>query len=119
MGEPATKNYTVVEGDTFVDTLVFKDAAGDPIDLTGVTAASFKIHGSWDGESPALFEATIGDGVTIPDPTNGQILISKAHGLTAKTKSGTTYVFDFEYTKSTVVTTWLRGNFTVLPGVNA
>lgn len=118
MTSPATKAYTTVEGDTFADTLVFTDTdTGDAIDLTGITAAQFRVHGSWDGESPALMEATIGDGITVPTPSNGQILISKAHGLSAKESSGTTYVFDFQTTISGKTTTWLRGTIEVLPGI--
>jgi hypothetical protein len=109
----ATQNFTVVKGDNFAADLLFKDAAGDPIDLTGISSCELNIAADYELTTSASASYSLGSGITVPDPTNGTIKVSTS----TITLEADAYVYDFAYTLGGVKTTWLRGKFIVLPEV--
>jgi hypothetical protein len=109
----ATQNFTVVKGDNFAADLLFKDAAGDPIDLTGISACELNIASDYALSTSAAASYSIGSGITVPTPANGTIKVS----TTPITLEADAYVYDLAYTIGGVKTTWLRGKFIVLPEV--
>src|SRR5690606_38355098 len=56
-------------GESIVEEVVVKKANGDVVNLTGATS-SFKVYKQQSGA--AIFEKTVGDGVTLDSPTNGE-----------------------------------------------
>jgi len=109
--EPATRNFTIVEGDTFVASLTLTDkATGLAIDLTGATP-KMQVRTTYNAAASSL-DFTVGSGITVPTPVNGVILISKTMPLSAGD-----YVYDFQTTVGSVITTYMRGRFKVLEGV--
>ena len=103
-------NYTETEGDTFADDLVFSDAAGDAIDLAGITGATFVVAPTYDATAAAVWSATQAGGeITIPTPANGTVLIRKS--LAGLEPGG--YVYTYSHTVGGVLQSFLRGRFEV------
>lgn len=109
--EPKTRNFQVVEGDSFTASVTLRDkATGNPIVLTGA-AVKMQLRTSYDAILPSL-EFAVGDGITV-DGANGIISLNKAIDIAAGE-----YVYDLQVTFSgPVVRTYLRGRFKVLEGV--
>lgn len=60
-------------GDSIAETVIAKDGGGTVIDLTGLVGAAISMNLYPQRGGTALFEKTIGDGITIDvDPTTGQ-----------------------------------------------
>lgn len=109
--EPSTRNFTVVEGDTFEATITFLDAStGNPLNLSGATF-NMHVRTSYDAAATSL-ELASGAGITL-DALNGKITLSKAVAISAGE-----YVYDIQASFSgPIVRTYLRGRFKVLDGV--
>lgn len=87
-------------------------SAGDPIDLSSVTAATFRIASSYGlGAGTAALELTLGAGVTIPDAAAGVVQVASPSVLAIAAGD---YVYDFSTTDNGVETTWIRGEFEIL-----
>lgn len=105
MGQlPATVHLTIYHGDTWAQ--AFRLRQGDtPVDLTGATVASW----ARPPTGPAIpLAAAIGD-----PPTSGVVILSTpAPGL-----SPGGYHYDLEITAAGQVTTWIRGQITVMDDI--
>jgi len=104
--------FRVVENDTWSFAFTVQDKeSGDPIDLTGSTVTG-AVKTSYAADTASLTLAD-GDGITIPDPTNGRVVVAKDLTL-----SDGNYVYDFQVVSSAnVTTTYLRGSMVVEPEV--
>lgn len=77
---PASYSMQVVRGATWEDEFTYTDVDGEPIDLTGYEARMQvrKPEGQFGTTTTTTLvkELTTGNGLlTIPDPTNGQVLL--------------------------------------------
>ena len=96
-------------------TVIYEDDMGDPIDLTGYTASAG--FGPQPGATQSLLVLTSPPpaGITIPTPTNGQIVLALTNAQTTKLPSGGFYVLDIQ--EGSIITRLLEGTFTMNPGV--
>jgi hypothetical protein len=67
-------NYKITQGDTFPLRLTYKDPAGNSIDLTGFSIV-LEVRDKPGGKILSA-TCTIGNGITVSNPTNGIIDIS-------------------------------------------
>jgi hypothetical protein len=111
--DPATRNFNVVESDTFEATITLRDkATGDPINLTGATC-KMQVRTSYDAVDPPAMEFTTGGGGMTVDGVNGKITLSKTVALAAGE-----YVYDLQVVFAGPITrTYLRGRIKVLEEV--
>jgi len=110
--EPATRNFSIVEGDTFsASVTLIEKATNTPIDLTNATC-KMQVRSSYNAPDPAALEFAVGSGLSV-DGVNGKITLSKTVSLSAGE-----YVYDLQVVfPGPVTTTYLRGRFVVLEGV--
>jgi len=73
-------NYTVIQGDSFVLNITYTDSNQNPIDLTGYNVV-IEVRDKPGGKIVCA-TGTIGNGVSIPNPTNGQIEINLPPSMT-------------------------------------
>jgi len=107
------KNLRVVKNDNFVVDFQFVDIDDNVIDLTGITDVEFNVADDYGLVDPALLSFSLGDGISVPDPTDGTIKVSTPQ-ITLDARQ---YKYDLSTTINSVKITWLRGFFTVLPEV--
>lgn len=105
-------DFEIEQGASFGRAYVLRDSAGDPVDLTGVTA---RMQIRQSVASPdVLLELTTENGMLVIDPLNGRTDIS----LDADTTAAMTWrrgVFDLELVDGTGwVTRLVRGTITVI-----
>lgn len=103
-------NFTIDQGSTFSQTLVYKDSEGVPIDLTNYTARS-KARESLES-SVVIWDLTNGNGITLGGPT-GEITLSIDAEDTAEFEPGAVYVYDLELINGTTITRLIQGQVTV------
>jgi hypothetical protein len=103
-------NLIMIRGDSNEYVLTLTDNAGTEYDLTGA-AVSFIVGG--------LFTKTLGDGITVSDPTSGVAVIAVDPADTAGSPDQhTTYRYNVQITLADGrVKTPVRGLFIVLPDV--
>lgn len=96
MSYPLTTNITAVLGEdkTWTDTI--NNAAGTPQDLTNWTF-SFCIAIYGDRSAVVIGPKTLGNGVTVPSPANGQAVIALAQADTWDAVNGVPKVFPGAY----------------------
>ena len=106
-----------VRGDSFKFVLDI-DIDGSPYNLTGTT---MKMTAKWshsDSDANALFQKTIGDGITYTDAANGQAQIILAPADTISLPPQIVVLqYDVELTDGSSVYTVARGDLAVLPDV--
>jgi hypothetical protein len=103
-------NFTLDQGSTFSQTLVYKDAEGNLVDLTNYTARS-KARESLESNT-VVWNLTSGNGITLGGPT-GEITITVAASTTATYEAGSTFVYDLELVNGSIVTRLIQGVITV------
>lgn len=74
---------TMNRGDTAIFTMTVNAYSGAYLDLTGAEVWFTAKYGWNDTDDEAVFQKTVGDGVTITDPTNGEIEIQLEQADTA------------------------------------
>jgi hypothetical protein len=106
-------DITIEQGATFERDIVYKDSAGDPIDLTAVTSVRGQVRRTYDATTSYAFVCAVTDAVngeiswTMPATTTAEI---EPHSLQ--------WVYDVElvYSGGTVVRL-LQGNAFISPEV--
>jgi hypothetical protein len=108
-------NYTITQGDSFILPISYTDSNNNPIDLTGYTA-KIEVRDKPGGKIVCAV-GTIGNGITISTPTNGEILINLTPTMT-KNFVLPRSAYQVQITSSDqTATTILSGWFIVNPGV--
>lgn len=103
--KPAELDIEIVKGDYWVETFALS-VDGTPINLS---TADVHIQVTQGCSTSVLWEATVGDGITIGGVSNNQINVSKLVNLAEGN-----YEYDLKVTYTTgVVKTYLWGNFNV------
>lgn len=109
----ATTNLVIDQGATWNITFTYKNASGNPINLTGYTAA-LQLRTSYDASSAAL-SLSSGSGIVLGG-TDGTIAVTASATQTGQLTAGE-YVYDLEITSSSIVTRLVQGRITVTPQV--
>ena len=107
-----TVNYEIVQGDTFILTVTYKDDNGDPIDLTGYSATF--IVKDVPGGNVTCTTATIGNGITVV-PLEGKFTITLSATETKKFTVPKAY-YQFQIDSGTEKTTLGAGWYEVTKG---
>lgn len=103
--KPAELDIEIVKGDYWVEVFALS-VDGTPINLS---TADVHIRVTQGCSTSVLWEATVGDGITIGGVSNNQINVSKLVNLAEGN-----YEYDLKVTYTTgVVKTYLWGNFNV------
>ena len=102
-------SFTIEQGATFARTIIWTDAAGDPIDLTGYTArmsgrAAYSSGGT-------IFSLTSPGGGIVITGASGRLDITIDAATTAALPTGG--VYDLELVNGAVVTRLLQGSFSL------
>lgn len=112
-------DLNIDQGGTFIRTFVYKDSAGTPQDLTGFTAG-FQIRKTHNAKGVPIFDGTTFPGaLTIPNPTDGKILLTLTDEETQAMPAPFEGVWDLEIeeTAGDVVTRLLEGKVLIAPNV--
>lgn len=108
-----TVNFEIVQNDTFIVNVTYKDPNGVPINLSGYTA-TFIVKDT-PGGSVTCTTAEIGNGIT-KDDSNGVFTITIAPTETKKFTVPKAY-YQFQVDSGSVKTTLLSGAFAVEKGI--
>jgi hypothetical protein len=103
-------NFTLDQGSTFSQTLIYKDSEGNPVDLTSYTARS-KARASLES-NVIIWNLTNGNGITLGGAT-GEITLTISAADTANYEPGAVYVYDLELINGTTITRLIQGQVTV------
>ena len=102
----ATRNITVYQGDTYAHELRIKDSANANVNISTRTYTG-QVRKKRNSETAAAtFTSQITNGA------NGIVVLSLTSAATANIAAGT-YVYDFQETNGTVITTLITGTVTV------
>lgn len=103
----ATRNITIYQGDTYVHELRLRTSANANINITSRTYSGTIKKRRTSTTTAATFSAEITDGA------NGVVVLTIDSANTANLRAGT-YVFDFEETNGSTITTLITGNVHVI-----
>jgi hypothetical protein len=103
-------NFTLDQGATFTQTLIYKDSDGELVDLTSYTARS-KARASLES-NVVIWNLTNGNGITLGGAT-GEITLTLSAATTADYEPGAVYVYDLEIVNESTVTRLIQGQVTV------
>ena len=103
-------NFTLDQGATFTQTLIYKDSEGELVDLTSYTARS-KARASLES-NVIIWNLTNGNGITMGGAT-GEITLTLSAATTADYEPGAVYVYDLEIVNGSTVTRLIQGQVTV------
>jgi hypothetical protein len=103
-------NFTLDQGATFTQTLIYKDSDGELVDLTSYTARS-KARASLES-NVVIWNLTNGNGITLGGAT-GEITLTLSAATTADYEPGAVYVYDLELVNGSTVTRLIQGQVTV------
>ena len=103
-------NTTIDQGSIWDLTIVYQDSDGDPIDLTGYTAA-MQLRQNYNSEAADLTLTTANGGLTITGAT-GTIQVSATATQTGNLSAGF-YVYDLELTSGSNISRLIQGQITV------
>jgi hypothetical protein len=102
----ATRNITIYQGDTYAHELRIKNSANANVTITSRTYTG-QIRKKRNSDTvAATFTSEITNGA------NGIVVMSLTAAATANIAAGT-YVYDFQETNGTVITTLITGTVTV------
>jgi hypothetical protein len=102
----ATRNITIYQGDTYVHELRIKTSANANVDISSRTYTG-QIRKKRNSETAAAtFTSEITNGA------NGIVVLSLTPAATANIAAGT-YVYDFQETNGSIVTTLITGVATI------
>lgn len=107
-------NLIVDQNADFTMVATYNDSSGQPVNLTGYTAAMMVRTGY--NEPTAVISLTNTDGITLGGSA-GTVTIFVSAARNSTLTGGKTYVYDLLLTKSGSVTRFLQGNYFVDPGV--
>lgn len=111
----ANNNFVIDQGANWFITVVYKDSAGTPINLTGYTAA-LQIRDTYADVTTELSLSSPSGGITITGST-GTIAITASAAQTGAIAAGA-YVYDLEITSASgIVTRLIQGKISVSPQV--
>lgn len=105
-----TYNILAEQGATFIRTVLYTDSAGDPIDLTGFTAA-MQIRSTASSGTVILELTTENTRITLGDAAGTVILSINASTMISFTPGK--FVYDLELYNGAEVTRLIEGSFTV------
>lgn len=100
---PATRNIEIYQGDTYAHQLTLKDSANAVINITSRTYSGQVRKRRTSDTASATFSSEITDGA------NGVVVFTLLPAVTANLRPGT-YVYDFQETNGSTITTILTGN---------
>ena len=108
-------NFKIEQGATFNNTVTYKDASGNAINISGATI-TLKAK---DNRSDTIFviNLSVGDGITLSNPSGGEFTIS----IPAATTADYTFNradYDLDITISGVVTRLLTGQIQIIKSVS-
>lgn len=103
-------NTTIDQGSIWELTIVYQDSDGDPIDLTGYTAA-MQLRQNYNSEAADLTLTTANGGLTITGAT-GTIQVYATAVQTGNLTAGF-YVYDLELTSGSNISRLIQGQITV------
>lgn len=108
-------NFKIEQGATFNNTITYEDASGNKINLTGATI-TLKAK---DNRSDTNFviNLSIGNGITLSDPTQGQFTISIPAATTA-TYDWNRAFYDLDIDQSGTITRLLQGQIQIVKSVS-
>ena len=110
---PAYADLAVWKGNTWAQTLRFKQDGGSPLDLTGATVVFRAVA---PGVTVRLSSATAA--VSIPTPTNGEVTINMAAADTRTLPTGLVAQYEVEMRVGSTQTTILYGKLSVTEWAN-
>lgn len=102
----ATRNITIYQGDTYAHELRIKNSANANVTITSRTYTG-QIRKKRNSDTAA---ATFTSEIT--NAANGIVVLSLTSAQTANIAAGT-YVYDFQETNGTIITTLITGTVTV------
>ena len=102
----ASRDISIYQGDTYAHELRIKDSANANVNITSRTYTG-QIRKKRNSDT---INATFTSSIT--NASNGIVILSLSAASTANIAAGT-YVYDFQETNGTVVTTLLAGNVVV------
>lgn len=105
-----TYNGVIDQGADWYLIFIYKDPAGNPINLTGATAA-FQLRTSPLAKTAVLTLTTENGGITIT-PLQGKLELHATHEQTAEITNGK-YAYDIEITQTGIVTRLAQGTMEV------
>lgn len=103
-------NFTMDQGSNWNLNVIYKDANGNPINLTGYTAA-MQLRQNYNSDTAVLTLSTSNGGITITGNL-GKLFLSATAAQTGGLDAGF-YVYDLEITSGGVVTRIIQGQITV------
>lgn len=103
-------NFTIDQGSNWNLNVIYKDANGVPINLTGYTAA-MQLRENYNSDVAELTLSTSNGGITITGNL-GKLALTATASQTAALSSGF-YVYDLEISSGGVVTRIIQGQITV------
>lgn len=71
------ENITMMNGDSFFMSWSISDSAGDPLDLTAASELKIQVRKKQNITSELIFEATVGDGISISGNGNEVAEVNK------------------------------------------
>jgi hypothetical protein len=107
----ATRDITIYQGDTYAHELRIKNSANAVINITSRTYTG-QIRKKRNSD---VIAATFTSSIT--DAANGVVVLSLLPAATANVTAGT-YVYDFQETNGSTVTTLITGTVTVIGEVS-
>jgi hypothetical protein len=103
-------NFTMDQGSNWNLNVIYKDSNGNPINLTGYTAA-MQLRQNYNSDAAELTLNTSNGGITITG-AQGKLFLSATAAQTGALDAGF-YVYDLEITSGGVVTRIIQGQVTV------
>lgn len=103
-------NFTMDQGANWDLNVVYKDSDGNPINLSGYTAA-MQLRQNYNSDSAELTLTTANGGITIVG-AQGKLVLHATAAQTGSLDAGF-YVYDLEITSGGVVTRIIQGQVTV------
>jgi hypothetical protein len=107
-------NFTIDQGSTWTLQLVYTDANGTAINLTGYTA-KMQLRSKFGSDTAVLTLATGGQGIVIT-PLTGTLNLTATDEQTGAISPGF-YVYDLELDLAGVITRLIQGQVTLSPQV--
>jgi len=102
----ATRNITIYQGDTYAHELRIKNSSNANVNITSRTYTG-QVRKKRNSDTAA---ATFTSEIT--NAANGIVVLSLTSAQTANIAAGT-YVYDFQETNGTIITTLITGTVTV------
>ena len=104
-------NFTIDQGAQYTTQIIWADSSGNPIDLTGYTAA-MQLRLQAASPNPSSLNLTSSNGGITITPVAGEMDILMTTAQTGALNAGF-YVYDLEIALSGVVTRIIQGQITV------